>query len=82
LLAPAAAGVLAERLQHPDALTAREREVLALVAEGLRNKEIAARLGASEKTVQFHIANLFGKLGAQSRTEAVRLARERGLLGV
>jgi DNA-binding NarL/FixJ family response regulator/signal transduction histidine kinase len=82
LLTPAAAGLLAERLHRPDALTAREREVLGLVAEGLRNKEIAARLGASEKTVQFHIANLFGKLGAQSRTEAVRLARERGLLGV
>jgi DNA-binding NarL/FixJ family response regulator/signal transduction histidine kinase len=82
LLTPAAAGLLAERLHRPDALTAREREVLGLVAEGLRNKEIAARLGASEKTVQFHIANLFGKLGAQSRTEAVRMARERGLLGV
>jgi DNA-binding NarL/FixJ family response regulator/signal transduction histidine kinase len=80
LLAPAAAGLLASRLHRPDALTPREREVLALVAEGLRNKEIAVRLGASEKTVQFHIANLFGKLGAQSRTEAVRVAQERGLL--
>jgi DNA-binding NarL/FixJ family response regulator/two-component sensor histidine kinase len=80
LLTPEAAGRLAERVQRQDALTGREREVLALVAEGLRNKEIAARLGASEKTVQFHIANIFGKFGAQSRTEAVRIANERGLL--
>ena len=80
LLTPVAAGLLADRLHRPDHLTAREREVLALVAEGLRNKEVAARLGSSEKTVQFHIANMFGKLGAQSRTEAVRIARERGLL--
>lgn len=80
LLTPLAASRLAESLHNREALTAREREVLALLAEGLRNKEIAARLGASEKTVQFHNANIFGKLGAQNRTEAVRIARERGLL--
>lgn len=80
LLTPVAAGRLADRLQSREELTAREREVLGLLAEGLRNKEIAARLGASEKTIQFHTANIFGKLGAQSRTEAVRIALERGLV--
>jgi DNA-binding NarL/FixJ family response regulator/signal transduction histidine kinase len=80
LLTPTAAERLAERLHRQDALTAREREVLTLVAEGLRNKEIAGRLGTTEKTVQFHTANIFGKLGAQSRTEAVRIAIERGLI--
>lgn len=80
LITPLAAERLAERVFRPDQLTNREREVLALLAEGSRNKEIAARLGTSEKTVQFHIANLFGKLEVQSRTEAVKVAHERGLL--
>ncbi|HEX5164254.1 MAG TPA: LuxR C-terminal-related transcriptional regulator [Thermomicrobiales bacterium] len=80
LLAPVAAEQLAQRVNHPETLTPREREVLALLADGLRNKEIALQLGTSEKTVQFHIANLFGKLGVSSRTEAARVALERGLL--
>lgn len=80
LLTPVAADRLAAQLHARDTLTAREREVLGLLAEGLRNKEIAARLGTSEKTVQFHTANIFGKLGAQSRTEAVRIALGRGLI--
>jgi DNA-binding NarL/FixJ family response regulator/signal transduction histidine kinase len=80
LIAPVAASRLAERLAVAAPLTAREREVLALVEHGLRNKEIAARLGVSEKTVQFHIANVFQKLGVQGRTEAVHVARQRGLL--
>jgi DNA-binding NarL/FixJ family response regulator/signal transduction histidine kinase len=80
MLAPLASERLAERVHHPDRLTVREREVLLLLVEGSRNKEIAARLGTSEKTVQFHIANIFGKLDVQSRTEAVRVANERGLL--
>ena len=53
-------------------LTPREREVLALAADGLSNREIAAELGISEHTVKFHLASVFGKLGASSRTEAVR----------
>ena len=63
-------------------LTPREREVLALVAEGLPNKLIADRLNISEHTVKFHVAALLSKLGAQSRTEAVVLAARRGLLVV
>jgi two-component system, NarL family, response regulator YdfI len=61
-------------------LTAREREVLQMVAAGLGNKEIAARLGISEHTVKFHVASILGKLGAESRTEAVALGIRRGLV--
>jgi DNA-binding NarL/FixJ family response regulator len=61
-------------------LTPRELEVLQLVATGLGNKEIAARLDISEHTVKFHIASLMGKLGAGSRTEAVTLGLRRGLI--
>ena len=54
--------------------------MLALVGRGLSDKEIGARHGTSAKTANFHVANLLVKLGAQNRTEAVRLAYERGLL--
>jgi len=60
------------------ALTAREREVLQVMAEGLPNKQIAARLGISEHTVKFHVASILAKLGATSRTEAVTLGARRG----
>ena len=66
----------------PEALTAREREVLELVAEGLPNKAIAARLDISDQTVKFHVASIAGKLGASNRTEAVRIATRRGLITI
>ena len=61
-------------------LTGRESEVLALLAQGLANKQIAARLGISEHTVKFHVSAIYSKLGASSRTEAVRLGVRLGLI--
>lgn len=61
-------------------LTERELEVLGLVAAGLGNKEVAARLEISEHTVKFHVASIMGKLGAGSRTEAVTLGTRHGLI--
>jgi two-component system, NarL family, nitrate/nitrite response regulator NarL len=62
------------------ALTPRETEVLNLIAEGLSNKLIAGRLKISEHTAKFHVNAILGKLGAETRTEAVVLAARRGLL--
>lgn len=64
----------------PEPLTAREREVLALLAEGLPNKRIADALDISDQTVKFHVAAIIGKLGASNRTDAVRRAVRRGLV--
>ena len=61
-------------------LTPRESEVLQMLASGLANKEIAAKLAISEHTVKFHVASILGKLGAGSRTEAVSLGIRRGLV--
>lgn len=61
-------------------LTAREREVLEMLARGLGNKEIAGRLKISEHTVKFHVASILGKLGAATRTEAVSVALRQGLI--
>ena len=61
-------------------LTQREMQALRLLAEGLPNKTIAARLGISEHTVKFHVNSILGKLGAQSRTEAVTRATRLGLI--
>lgn len=71
------AGVRAETV---DVLTAREAEVLALVAQGLSNRQIGERLFISGKTVSVHVSNVLAKLGASGRTEAVTLAHRRGLL--
>jgi NarL family two-component system response regulator YdfI len=61
-------------------LTPRERQVLQMLASGLVNKEIAAKLSISEHTVKFHVASILGKLGASTRTEAVSLGIRRGLV--
>ena len=61
-------------------LTNREREILALLADGLANKQIAARLGISTNTVKTHLELLFEKLGASTRAEAVAMGVKRGLL--
>jgi DNA-binding NarL/FixJ family response regulator len=61
-------------------LTPRERQVLQMLASGACNKEIAAQLAISEHTVKFHIASILGKLGAESRTEAVASGFRRGLV--
>ena len=63
-----------------DALTSREREVLEMLAEGLSNKEIAWRMKISEHTVKFHVASIFAKLGASTRTEAVIHGIRQGLI--
>jgi DNA-binding CsgD family transcriptional regulator len=63
-------------------LTPRERTVLALVADGLPNREIAYDLAISEHTVKFHLASVFGKLGVSSRTEAVRRGLQLGLIEI
>jgi DNA-binding NarL/FixJ family response regulator len=76
---------LADALEAPKPsyhqFSGREVEVLALVADGLTNKEIAYRLGISERTVQFHLNSVFNKTGTQSRTEAVALALRKGWIG-
>ena len=61
-------------------MTPRERQVLDLLGEGLSNRAIAERLGISDHTVKFHVAAVYGKLGATTRAEAVRRAFRRGLL--
>jgi DNA-binding NarL/FixJ family response regulator len=63
-----------------ETLTPREMQVAALLAEGLPNKAIAARLGVSDQTVKFHVSSICGKLGASNRTEAVRLAVRGGII--
>ena len=76
-LAPTAAASAAV-----DSLTAREREVLGLIARGLSNPQIAARLSISEHTAKFHAGQILAKLGAATRTEAVVIAARRGLVAL
>jgi DNA-binding NarL/FixJ family response regulator len=87
LLQPVVASKLLQRISgeaaHPvpaEALTERERDVLALLAQGQTNKEIAAALVISERTVKFHVGSILNKLGAGNRTEAVNIAIRQGLI--
>jgi DNA-binding NarL/FixJ family response regulator len=74
-------GYLAGQVHLPlESLTPAEQQVLALVARGLFNQEIAARLGIAGGTVKWHLHQVFEKLAARNRTEAVAKASERGLL--
>jgi len=66
----------------PEQLTEREQEVLAMLAEGLSNKEISSRLNISTHTVKFHISSILGKLGAGSRTEAVSIGIRSGRVAI
>lgn len=90
LLQPIVASKLLQRLSAPpeplpspgETLTEREQEVLALLAQGRPNKEIAAALFIGERTVKFHVSAILGKLGAGNRTEAVTIAAQRGLVSL
>jgi two-component system, NarL family, response regulator YdfI len=77
---PAAAPASRPLAELPEPLTRREREVLQMLAAGLANKEIAARLHISDHTAKFHVAAILGKLGAATRTEAVALGIRHGLV--
>ncbi len=84
LLGPAVTSRLLDHIEQgderPDGLTPRELEVLTLLARGLKNAEIASELFISERTVKFHVSSILAKLGAETRTEAVRIAARRGLV--
>ena len=76
----AAVGTARSQENHAEPLTPREIEVLRLIAEGLGNKQIAARLAISEHTVKFHVGSVFAKIGASTRAEAVVIGARRGLI--
>ena len=82
LLQPLVTGRLLDHMNapEPDPLTPRELEVLALLARGLPNKEIADSLYIGERTVKFHVSSILAKLDAGNRTEAARIAISRGLI--
>jgi len=86
VLSPAVASRLVSAVRSPQSpgnepLSAREREVLALVAKGTSNREIARELFISEATVKTHLTHLYGKLGVKDRAAAVAVAYDRGILG-
>lgn len=79
-LFPPGESALDEETLLPEALTPRESEVLALLAAGASNKEIAGKLHLSEHTVKFHVSTILGKLGAATRAEAVARGYRQGLI--
>ncbi|EPH43078.1 putative transcriptional regulatory protein LiaR [Streptomyces aurantiacus JA 4570] len=83
VLSPAVASRLVKRVRAPgdEPLSARERGVLALVAKGTSNRDIAKELFISEATVKTHLTHIYGKLGAKDRAAAVATAYGRGILG-
>jgi DNA-binding NarL/FixJ family response regulator len=81
VVAPEIQQALDERKRHP-ALSVRELQVLELVAEGMRNKEIAAALGISADTAGMHVKNLYTKLNVHDRTAAVAKAIRRGIIRI
>jgi DNA-binding CsgD family transcriptional regulator len=80
-LPPARRGPRASTRANPAGLTTREVEVLGLLAEGLRNAEIAERLYLTPKTVRHHVSSILGKLGVETRIEAARVASQLGIVG-
>jgi DNA-binding NarL/FixJ family response regulator len=76
----AAQALEAMRAPRHQRITEREREILKLLADGLANKAIAARLGIAERTVKFHVGEILARLGAGNRAQAVAIAQQRGLL--
>ncbi|WP_031466480.1 response regulator [Sciscionella sediminilitoris] len=83
VLSPSVAARLMNRVRAPETgpLSAREREVLGLIAQGNTNREAAARLFITEATIKTHLLNIYAKLGVGDRAAAVAVAYERGLLG-
>jgi DNA-binding NarL/FixJ family response regulator len=79
LMPPEVAARLTEHFPH-SALTPREIEVLALVAKGLANKEVASHLGTASGTIKMHVQNILEKLGASDRTHAVTIGLQRGII--
>jgi DNA-binding NarL/FixJ family response regulator len=71
-----------ERMRIAEDLTAREVEVLRLMARGYRNKQLAALLNISEHTAKFHVSSVLAKLGARTRTEAVTIGMTRGMVAI
>ena len=82
-LDPAVARILTDSLRAPrpaiDTLTARERDVLGQIADGVTNRQIASRLGISERTARTHVSSILAKLGLASRTQAALWALQHGL---
>jgi two-component system, NarL family, response regulator len=75
------AGIIAAHMVD-DELSCRELEVLGLMAQGFSNKEIANRMHISEETAKSHVSNIFSKLGARDRTQAVIMAARRGIIDI
>ncbi len=82
LIPPEIAAQLARAVRQPrrDRLTDREREILALLADGLSNRAAGERLGITERTVKFHVGEILARLGASNRAQAVAIAKARGIV--